>query len=250
MLESNFLSFGEMMKGQEVYEVIFMACVDGDPIGKERLKRALEKERPDSVAVHVSEEHAHDWKNRGIEEAIRKYRAYCEEGLSQDAFAVIENQLKNVTGYEFLIPEQVCKESGIPLHYVGEPCDFGGSIIQDALGQKKQDMVRMNKFVNLKYLRQRAETIYGRFNAIFGDPIPLDIMIEQWYINQNAHELHCTPDTVRKIERCLQDGKKVVYVTNILQCLYDPEKSRTPFTRLRDEFAAKRVTIADQVYQV
>jgi len=201
----------------------FIGTVHGDPLGAQRLEKALECEIPTILTLECSRELINYIENEGIPAMHRRIESL---DLSDEEAECLKNDFGKIE-YEIEITRQYAFRHNVPLHYIDHP-----SVVKSPKRKVSQFMKLsaddLRTFLNPSSCRG-TNRIYLSYQKLFSS---FDGS-EQQEADLNAHHFGlCDAYMAQKLEKILESGARVVHVGGIGHCLQDAQ-GRTLFSKLR-----------------
>ncbi len=205
----------------------FIGTVHGDPLGLERLQKALDCERPTIITLECSEELVSYLQDEAIPAIHEKIDSL---DFSHNEVEFLKKEFSKLN-FEIVASRAYVLQHSIPLHYVDHPSSK--KIAQREVAQFcRLSADDMRTFLTTSPLDRKivgTDAIYKRYQKLFEQ---FDEE-EQKIVNREAHNFTYRDSFMAEnLEGIVTPGARLVHVGGIGHCLKDTE-GRTLFSKLR-----------------
>ena len=169
----------------------FIGTAHTDMYGKERLRRALDIERPDALAIESSQELSDYIKSSEYKHSqfkfLKKLKRY---GASRDYFQIMQRKFFELDNYEIFIPQEYSKIHTIPLFPVDDPKHVGfvkKSFSEERDGITRKDVQEQNSLCSFLYFQNSYEQMQRAMASGPGDETDL-VCVNLKFLNLSERE--------------------------------------------------------------
>ncbi len=213
----------------------FIGTVHQDPLGSERLQKALELEKPDIITVECSNVMVDYLVSEGLPTVFQKIDSL---DFSQIEAGRLKKKFQD-SNFEIFVSSEYALQNDLPIQYVDSPSMVNGTK-KDVSTIESFSEYDFRKCFSLSLSRAiiRTDSIYSLYQKLFDGSAEN----EQWQLEPEAHKFnHRDAFMARNIERFIEPGAKLVHVGGIGHCLNDT-KGRTLFSKLQ-QYNPTRATL-------
>lgn len=217
--------------------------------GNERLKKALQIEKPDILTVEASQQWLDYLAINKDQDKKMCLELMKQKNFSQEVISFFENYLKLVSHYEIDVCREYSNNTKIPLHLIDDP-SMVNLLKKEVSSQFQTTLKNVNpkdiEGISLKSIASNQEALYYYIQSLYDGNVPATIPIsikEQLIDSQRGKLIGKRDETEAKnLTRLAQDNSiKIVHVGGCLHNLTD-SMGETLYSRLT-KFNPSRATL-------
>lgn len=219
-----------------------LGVIGFDPEGNARLRKALERERPDVITADVSEKFVEYFDGEWLQDQLEKLSSY--DGLKPEVKVFIEQQIRDIYRYPVTIPREYAEERHIPIYFIGDNADV--ECVKKAIkgpNTSTSEEINRNEIRDKKI--QYAESKYRAFQGWFSNPDFASQFMMNDYVQKFLQDDPARSKVIAKnlTRLAYQVTGKIVHVSEV-DVLTDDLRGQSLYERIRN-LNPTRGTIAD-----
>ena len=219
-----------------------LGVVGFDPSGDRRLRKALEREKPDAISIGVSQGLIEYFDGEWLSDQMAKLDSY--NGIKPEVRSFIEDQIRNIYLFSITVSRDYAQSRDIPIHYIGE-CGDLEEIRNSIRGPNRSNSEAINKSETMDEKMRYAENKYRTFHEWFSNPdfasqIMMNDFVQRFLLDDPQRETV----TAKNLRRLVYEvSGKIVPVADA-ELLTDDMRGQSLYERVK-QLEPTRGTIAD-----
>lgn len=207
--------------------ITLLGTIHNDPYGNERLKRALDFERPDIITLEANINAYENLKERMQEDSNNLLEEFRKRGMSQETVEFFKEYTQS-GGFEIDTSREYANRNSIPIRYIDEE-ESSLKSYQDILSGIRQLLflndMKIFEGINVQGISEGVDNLYRDLENVFRGNIPQNIVDEK-ILNPTRGAILGRRDThmaneLEKLAEQYGDSTKIVHVGGALHNMND-----------------------------